>query len=231
MFEEAKDLFEKIVVSWSGGKDSSMALYEISKDPAVEVLALLGTFRQNEDRINIHGVRRLLIEQQAKSLGLPLEKMVIKKGASDVEYEKAFLVTLQKYKVQGAKKVLFGDIFLEDVKGFREETLRKIGMHGVYPLWKKDTTELSRAFVEAGFKAVITVVDSKVLGKEFVGKTYDKEFLEALPEGVDPCGENGEFHSFVFDGPIFRQPVKFVLGEVVLVDNRFWHCDLVPSGV
>ncbi|MCW4006521.1 MAG: diphthine--ammonia ligase [Candidatus Bathyarchaeota archaeon] len=222
------NLSENIVVSWSGGKDSAMALYEVLKDSGIRVLALLGTFRQDDDRINIHGVRRVLVEQQAKALGLPLEKMLVRKGASDREYEKELLGILQKYKAQSVDKVLFGDIFLEDIRRFREESLHKVGMQGVFPLWKKDTGELARAFIEAGFKAVVTAVDSNVLGEEFVGKDFDEEFLEALPFGVDPCGENGEFHSFVYDGPIFKKAVEFTLAERVLRDNRFWNCDLMP---
>ncbi len=219
---------EKLVVGWSGGKDSAFALYEVLKAKSYDVAALLTTITQDYDRISIHGVQRVLLEQQAEALGLPLEKMLIHKGASDVDYEAALVKILKKFEGNGVHHVLYGDIFLEDVKKYRDDMLAKIGMHGVYPLWKKDTRELAHKFIDLGFKTVITVVDSNVLGREFAGKDYDKQFLADLPAGVDPCGENGEFHSFVYDGPIFSKPLSFAKGEVVLRENRFWYCDLVP---
>ncbi len=218
---------EKLVVGWSGGKDSAFALYEVLKAKSYDVVALLTTVTQDYDRISIHGVRRVLLEAQAEALGLPLEKMLIHKGALDVDYETALVKILEKFKSDGVNAVLYGDIFLEDVKKYRDDMLAKIGMHGVYPLWKKNSTELARSFIEAGFKAVITVVDSNVLGKEFAGREYNKQFLADLPAGIDPCGENGEFHSFVYDGPIFSKPVTFTKGEVVLREKRFWYCDLL----
>lgn len=219
---------KKLVVGWSGGKDSAFALYETLRAKNYEVVGLLTTITQDYDRISIHGVRRVLLEAQAEALGLPLEKMLIHKGASDVDYEAALVKILAKFKSEGVNHVLYGDIFLEDVKKYRDDMLAKLGMQGVYPLWKKDTTALANNFMEAGFKTVITVVDSNVLGKEFAGRDYNKQFLADLPKNVDPCGENGEFHSFVYNGPIFSKPVGFTKGEVVLRENRFWYCDLVP---
>jgi len=218
-----------VIVAWSGGKDSAFALYEILIAKSYEVLELLTTVTEDYDRISIHGVRCVLLEQQARSLGFPLEKMLISKGASDEEYEREMLRILTRYLASGVFSVVFGDIFLEDVRKYREGILSKVGMKGIFPLWKRDTRQLARTFIDLGFKAVITVVDSKVLGKEFVGRRYDTQFLAALPANVDPCGENGEFHSFVYDGPIFSERVPFTKGEIVLRENRFYYCDLVPS--
>jgi uncharacterized protein (TIGR00290 family) len=220
---------EKVVVAWSGGKDSTLALYEILKTNRYEVLELLTTVTQDYDIISIHGVRRVLLEQQARSLRVPLEKMLIPKGVSDADYENILLKSLNRHRTNGVLSVVFGDIFLEDVRKYRESILSKVGMKGIFPLWKKDTRQLARTFIDLGFKAVITVVDSKVLNKEFVGRKYDAQFLATLPANVDPCGENGEFHSFVYDGPIFRQKIFFTKGEIVLRENRFYYCDLVPG--
>jgi uncharacterized protein (TIGR00290 family) len=219
---------EKAIVLWSGGKDSALALYEILKSGRYEALELLTTVAKDYDRISIHGVRRVLLEQQTKALRIPLEQMFITKGASDAEYEGELLKTLKRHRDEGVFSVVFGDIFLEDVRKYREQILAKAGMNGIFPLWKKDTKDLARTFINLGFKAIITSVDSNVLGKSFVGREYDEKFLSDLPANVDPCGENGEFHSFVYDGPIFHERVLFTKGEIVLRDNRFYYCDLVP---
>jgi uncharacterized protein (TIGR00290 family) len=219
---------EKVNVAWSGGKDSALALHETLKTNRYEVLELLTTVTQDYDRISIHGVRRVLLEQQARSLGFPLEKMFIPKGVSDADYESILLKSLNRQRTNGIFSVVFGDIFLEDVRKYREVILSKVGMEGIFPLWKKDTRQLARTFIDLGFKAVITVVDSKVLGKDFAGREFGWQFLAELPSNVDPCGENGEFHSFVYDGPIFSKVVAFTKGEIVLRENRFYHCDLVP---
>jgi uncharacterized protein (TIGR00290 family) len=218
----------KVIVAWSGGKDSALALYEILKSGGFDVIKLLTTVTQDDDRISIHGVRRVLLEQQATAVGFPLEKTFISKGASDKEYESKLLKTLKRQRDDGVSSVVFGDIFLEDIKKYREQILAKAGMKGIYPLWQRNTKELAHKFINLGFKAIITSIDSKVLGKDFVGRDYDKQFLLDLPENVDPCGENGEFHSFVYDGPIFRQKVFFKKGEIVLRKSRFYSCDLLP---
>jgi uncharacterized protein (TIGR00290 family) len=222
------NLTEKVIVLWSGGKDSALALYEILKTGGFEVVKLLTTVTKDYDRISIHGVRRVLLEHQAKALGFPLEIMFISKGASDAEYESALLKVLEKHRANGVFSVLFGDIFLEDVRKYREKLLMKVGMNGLFPLWKRDTKKLAQTFIDLGFKAVITSIDSKVLGKDFAGREYDKKFLSDLPANVDPCGENGEFHSFVYDDPLFHKRVLFKKGEIVLRENRFYYCDLIP---
>jgi uncharacterized protein (TIGR00290 family) len=219
---------EKVLFTWSGGKDSALALYELQKNHNYEILALLTTLTEDYDRISMHGVRRTLLEQQAESLGLPLEKIYITKDASNEEYETKMKNKLMEYKNQGVLSVVFGDIFLEDVRKYREENLSRIGMKGIYPLWRRDTTELAHRFMDLGFKAVITCIDSKALDKRFVGQSYDEQFLNELPPGVDPCGENGEFHTFVHEGPILRKKIAFTMGEAVLRDNRFYFCDLMP---
>ncbi len=219
---------ERFLFSWSGGKDSAMALYELQRTYNYEISALLTTVTEGYDRISMHGVRRILLEQQAKSLGFPLEKVYITKNASNDEYETKLRGKLIDYKSQGILSVVFGDIFLEDLRKYREDNLSKIGMKGIFPIWKRDTTELAHIFIDLGFKAVITCVDSNVLDKRFVGRIYDKQFLRELPSNIDPCGENGEFHSFVYDGLIFRERIAFTIGDIVLRDNRFYFCDLIP---
>jgi uncharacterized protein (TIGR00290 family) len=219
---------EKVIVAWSGGKDSALALYEVLNSGSYEALELLTTVTKDYDRISIHGVRRVLLEQQAKALRIPLEEMLITKSASDAEYENKLLKTLKRHRDNGVFSVVFGDIFLEDVRKYRERILAKAGMNGIFPLWKRDTKDLARTFINLGFKAIITSIDSNVLGKSFAGREYDEKFLSDLPVNVDPCGENGEFHSFVYDGPLFCERIGFKKGEIVLRDNRFYYCDLVP---
>ena len=219
---------ERVLFTWSGGKDSAMALYELQKVGDYEILALLTTVTKDYDRISMHGVRRILLEQQADSLGYRLEQVFISKSASNEEYEAKMQEILEKYLKAGVCVIAFGDIFLEDVRKYREENLSKIGMKAVFPIWKRNTTELAHTFVDLGFKAVITCVDSKVLDKGFVGRLFDEQFISELPANVDPCGENGEFHSFVYDGPIFQQKILYTIGDIVLRDNRFYYCDLIP---
>jgi uncharacterized protein (TIGR00290 family) len=176
----------------------------------------------------MHGVRRELLEAQARSIGLPLEKIWISKKSSNEEYEAKMREFLEGKAKQGVTSVGFGDIFLEDLKKWREEKLAQAKMGGVFPIWKRDTAELSKKFIELGFKTMISCVDTKVLDQSFAGRLFDESFLKDLPEGIDPCGENGEFHSFCFAGPIFTEPIRFMKGESVLRDNRFQYQDLIP---
>ena len=220
---------EKVLFAWSGGKDSAMALYEAQKSEKYDVAALLTTVTQDYDRISMHGVRRALLEEQAALLGIPLETILISKHSSNEEYEAKMKEALVRYKKEDIVSVVFGDIFLEDLKKYREDNLAKVGLKGVFPIWKRDTRELAAAFIDLGFKAIITCVDSKSLDKSFAGRVFDKQFLSDLPNGIDPCGENGEFHSFVHDGPIFSRGIIFEKGQVVLRDNRFYYCDLVEA--
>jgi uncharacterized protein (TIGR00290 family) len=217
----------RVLFTWSGGKDSALALYEVQRRNGYDVVALLTILTEVYDRISMHGVRGILLERQADSLGLPIEKVYISKNCSNEEYEAKMREVLQKYLRAGVSSVVFGDIFLEDLRKYREDNLSKIGMKTVFPLWKRDTTDLAHEFIDLGFKAVITCVDSNVLDKAFVGILYDQQFLSELPATVDPCGENGEFHSFVYDGPIFEERVSYTKGEIVFGDNRYWYCDLM----
>ncbi|MEM2108504.1 MAG: diphthine--ammonia ligase [Candidatus Bathyarchaeia archaeon] len=218
---------ERVVLAWSGGKDSALALYEILNSSGYEVKALLTTITRDYDRISIHGVRRVLLEQQAKALCIPLEEMFIPKGASNAEYESELFKVLMQYRDKGVASVVFGDIFLADVRKYRENLLGKAGLKAIFPLWGRDTKLLPLKLLKLGFKAVVTSVDSATIGKDFVGRNYDEQFLADLPLNVDPCGENGEFHSFVYDGPIFKEKVAFKKGEIVLRDNHFYYCDLL----
>jgi uncharacterized protein (TIGR00290 family) len=219
---------EKILVSWSGGKDSALALQEVQKEHKYEIAALLTTLTEDYDRISMHGVRRTLLERQASSLGYPLEEVYISKDASNEEYESKMQEFLETYRERGVTSVVSGDIFLEDLRGHREGNLARIGMKGIFPLWESDTGELARRFVDMGFQAIITCVDSRVLDKSFVGRFFDRRFLSDLPLDVDPCGENGEYHSFVLDGPVFRKAIPLRKGRTVLRDGRFYYYDLLP---
>lgn len=219
---------QKVLCSWSGGKDSALALYEIQQSPQHNIAALLTTVTEEYQRISMHGVREILLDLQTHSLGLPVEKIPITKNATNEKYEASMKKTLACYQRQGVSAVVFGDIFLQDLRDYRERNLSTIGMKGIFPLWKKNTTELSRRFIRLGFKAVITCIDSQALDRKFVGRYYDEHFLSELPPAVDPCGEHGEFHSFVFDGPIFKKRLSVETGDIVQRDNRFCFCDLIP---
>lgn len=218
----------KVLFSWSGGKDSSLALYELNKNNDFDIV-LLTTVTKDYGRTSMHGVREILLERQAQSLGYPLEKVYLAKNTSNEEYESLMAQTLGKYIIQGVEAVVFGDIFLEDLKKYRENNLAKAGLKGIFPLWGRTSGEIAGTFIDLGFKTIITCVDSKVLDKRFAGRLYDREFLAELPANIDPCGENGEFHSFAFDGPIFKEKIEFATGDIVLRDNRFYFCDLIPK--
>ncbi|NIP37663.1 MAG: diphthine--ammonia ligase [Candidatus Dadabacteria bacterium] len=218
-----------IIVSWSGGKDSTLALYEIINNKDYEVEALITTVTENYDRISIHGVRNELLEKQAASIGIPLKKVLIPKDCTNEQYETALKSILLDFKEQGINEIVFGDIFLEDVKKYRDNLLASLHMKGIYPIWKMYSKELAAKFIELGFKAITTFVDSQQIDKRFVGREYNYEFLEYLPETADPCGENDEFHTFVYDGPLFNQRIEFNKGEIVFRDLRFHYCDLIPD--
>ncbi len=212
-------------MSWSGGKDSCLALYEIQKSSDYRVASLLTTITREYDRISMHGVRRALFERQAASLGLPLHPVLISKGANNEEYETAMAQAFNEYHQSGIDSVVFGDLFLEEIRAYRDKFLARHRMRGLYPIWRRNTTDLIKEFIELGFKAVLSCVDSRTLDKSFAGKTIDQNFLSSLPAKLDPCGENGEFHTFVYDGPNFAQPVEFAVGETILREG-FWFCDL-----
>jgi len=218
----------KVIFSWSGGKDSSLALYEIQKSGKYEIRSLITTVTADYDRVSMHGLRTSLLEEQARNLDIPLQKVLISKNASNDEYESNFNEVLLKYKESGISQIVFGDLFLEEIKKYRENLLQKVDMECVFPIWKRDTTKLAYEFIDLGFKAITVCVDSEVLGEEFAGREFNEQFLNDLPEGIDPCGENGEFHTFVHYGPIFKKPINHRMGEIVLRDERFYYCDILP---
>ena len=220
---------EKVIFAWSGGKDSAMALYELQKSDNYDISALLTTVSTDYNRVCMHGVRNALLERQAEVLGFSLEKVYVKSSPSNKEYEARMKDALISCRNNGVSSVAFGDIFLEDLRKYREDNLSKVGLKGIFPLWKLNTSDLARNFIGLGFKAVISCVDSKYLDKTFVGRNFDSQFLSDLPAGVDPCGENGEFHSFVFGGPMFPKDILYKKGEILLRENRFYYCDLIPG--
>ncbi len=220
---------QKVIASWSGGKDSAMALQNVLASEQFEVAALLTTLTEDYQRISMHGVRRELLHAQADALGLPLEEVWISKRSSNEEYESTMAATLSRYKEDGVTSVVFGDIFLEDLKKYREGNLAKLGMNGIFPLWKQDTHVLIQRFIRSGFKAVTVCVDTQALDRKFAGRELDERFIAELPESVDVCGENGEYHSFVYSAPIFSKDIAHTVGETVLRDERFCFCDLIPG--
>lgn len=247
-------MVEKVVFNWSTGKDSAYALYKLMHQPQFEVVGLLTSVSAQFKRVSMHGVRVELLEMQAKSIGLPLLKMEIPEMPTMEVYENVVRSTLLQLKEQGVTASVFGDIFLEDLRKYREEKLEQLQLKGVFPLWKLPTKQLINEFIDLGFKTIVTCVNEAYLDKSFVGRVIDQKFLSDLPTNVDPCGENGEFHTFTFEGPIFTQPIDFTIGEVVYrtypspkettdssydcedkeedkvpKNSGFWYCDLLPK--
>ena len=204
----------KVIFCWSGGKDSALALYKVFQENKYDVVALLTTLNAQYKRISMHGVREELLDKQAAEIGLPLIKMYVTEGTNS-EYEKTIEALLLQHKAQGVTKVIFGDIFLEDLRSYREKNLLKVGLTAEFPLWKKDTKKLIAEFLELGFKTITCCTNDGYLGEDKVGAEITKEFVISLPVNVDPCGENGEFHTFCYDGPLFNKAIKFKVAEKV----------------
>jgi uncharacterized protein (TIGR00290 family) len=219
---------EPILFCWSGGKDSAMALFTLLQQKEYEVVSLLTTVTEGFERISMHGVRCELLRLQAASIGLPLHEVRIPKQCINPIYEARMEEALRVHFENGVRKVAFGDIFLEDLRIYREKNLARIAMTALFPIWKRDTGELIQFFHDQHFRAVAACIDGKILDRRFAGRELDQAFFEQLPPGADPCGENGEFHTFVFDGPIFRAPLKIRRGEIVERDS-FIFCDLLPA--
>lgn len=243
---------EKIVFNWSSGKDSAYALYKILQANKYDVMYLLTSVSELYQRISMHGVRVELLKAQTDRIGIPLIVMQLPDMPSMEIYEKVLTTTMEDLAAKGVTASAFGDIFLEDLRKYREDKLSLLNIKGIFPLWKKPTDKLIREFIGLGFKTIITCVNEKYLDRSFVGRIIDEDFLNDLPPNVDPCGENGEFHTFVFDGPIFSEPVSFEIGEIVYrkydppkkdndlnntykdntddpFDSGFWYCDLLLS--
>lgn len=230
-------------MAWSGGKDSSYCLHKVLHEGQYDVECLLTTVNDTFGRVSMHGVREELAEAQAAAIGIPLIKVRVSEG-SNAEYESKMAEALVKHKTEGVEHVVFGDIFLEDLRQYREASLEKLGMKAVFPLWKMDTRFLVGDFIEQGFKSVICCTNDAFMGEEWLGREIDRSFLKQLPANVDPCGENGEYHSFCYEGPIFKRKLSFTIGEKVYrpleiktsdcslpagTTKGFWFCDLVKA--
>ncbi|HEY5220119.1 MAG TPA: hypothetical protein VIJ16_09945 [Gemmatimonadaceae bacterium] len=217
-----------VVVSWSGGKDSTLMLERLLADPAVRVVSLLTTVTAGYDRISMHGVRRAILERQAQALNMPLEVAEIPMQASNESYEAAFGGALARLRVRrpALDTVAFGDLFLTEVRDYRDALLARLGWKGLYPIWGRDTTELAHEFIDRGHRAILTCVDTTQLDATFAGREYNESLIADLPATADPCGEKGEFHSCLVDGPLLREPIAVRLGERVLREGRFQYCDL-----
>jgi uncharacterized protein (TIGR00290 family) len=218
-------------MSWSSGKDSAMALHEIQKTKEFEVVALLTAVSQQFRRISHHGVREELLDAQAEAIGIPLKKVHLPSQNShpcvDNIYEEIMGQVLREFRTQGVEAVAFGDIFLEDLRAWREKNLARIDLKAIFPLWKRETRALADEIIALGFKAYLSCVEGKV-GPGFAGRAFDRNLLRDLPPGIDPCGEFGEFHSFVHAGPIFQNALDIEVGEVVIREGRF-YADLLPA--
>jgi uncharacterized protein (TIGR00290 family) len=222
---------EPVIVSWSGGKDSALMLAALRADRHVEPVALLTTVTAGYDRISIHGVRRALLAAQARALGLPLHETWLAPASSNAAYETATAASLadMRERYPGVRRIAYGDLFLEDVRRYREERLTALGWEGVFPLWRQATDALAQSFVDRGYEARLVCVDTTMLPAVFAGREYNAALLGALPTDVDPCGERGEFHTFVSYGPGFGERVEYEVGEVVMREGRFAYCDLVEG--
>ena len=204
----------KSYMNWSGGKDSALAMYKALSDPNLQIEKLLTSVNAVYDRVSMHGVRRSLLVQQAAASSLPLETIELPEQPGMKDYEELMQKKINALKKEGFENALFGDIFLEDLRLYREQQLNKINIKTTFPLWKMDTKELIKEFLDLGFKTIVVCINEKFLDKSFCGRIIDESFITDLPSNVDPCGENGEFHTFVFDGPIFKDPIPFIKGEV-----------------
>ncbi len=234
------------IFNWSGGKDSSLALYHCLQNPELDIRYLVTTINDAADRISMHGVRVELLRIQAERIGIPLFEIRLPEMPGMTEYDAIMKTSLQRFRQEGITHAIYGDIFLEDLKLYREERLAEVGMTGIYPLWKRDTRELINEFFELGFGTVIACTQERL--EPFVGKEISPELIAALPADVDVCGENGEFHTFTFKGPIFKKPIGYKTGEKVYREYAtpkdttdscfsdtpqkaagFWYCDLLPA--
>ena len=243
---------KKTYFNWSSGKDSALALYKMQQDSDFSIDLLVTTVNEDFKRVSMHGLREELLEKQTESLGIPLQKISFPANVTMDSYSETMKTSMNSLVEKKYTDAVFGDIFLEDLKEYRDSKLKEVGIKGVYPLWKKDTKEILLEFLESGFKAITVCINAKLLGEQFVGRIIDQEFINDLPENVDVCGENGEFHTFVFDGPNFKEPIDFTIGEKTLrsytlseneddncgqskddtkknFDTSFWYCDLISK--
>ena len=216
-------------IAWSSGKDAAWTLHMARQRGEFDVTGLLCTITEPYDRVSMHGVRRVLAEAQARAAGLPLHKVFIPAPCPNAAYEAAMAKAMDTAKAEGISHILFGDLFLDDIRRYREEKLAPTGIAPAFPLWGLDTRQLARNMIAGGLRAIVTCLDPRKLPRELAGHAFDEAFLDALPEGVDPCAENGEFHSFVFAGPMFAETLAVTVGETVERDG-FVFTDVLPAG-
>ena len=219
---------KRVALSWSSGKDSAWSLYLLRQNPELQVVALITTLNEQFDRVAMHAVRRELVEAQAASAGVPLWSVPLPWPCSNEQYEDRMSQVCRRAVNDGIECIAFGDLFLTDIRAYREKQLADSGLEPIFPVWQLPTRELAADMLAAGLRAKITCVDPKVLSPDFAGRDFDSAFLRNLPPTTDPCGENGEFHSFVYDGPMFRAPFAVQVGEIVQRDG-FVFADLLPS--
>lgn len=222
-----EDARKKVLLSWSSGKDSAWALHELRQQSRLMVVGLIATINEQFDRVAMHAVRTTLLQQQAESVGLPLRLVRLPFPCSNEVYEERMSALICAAQAEGIEGIAFGDLFLADVRQYRERMMEGTGIAPLFPLWGRPTHELAREMIAGGLRAQITCIDPRILPAALAGREYNSDFLDALPPGVDPCGENGEFHSFAFDGPMFSHPVAFSVGETVERDG-FIFTDLLP---
>jgi uncharacterized protein (TIGR00290 family) len=230
---------KKAIFNWSGGKDSALCLHKVLQQNEYDIASLLTSVNTHYERVSMHGVRISLLEKQAQSLDLPLYQLRLPEMPSMEEYNDRMEQTMNYFRAQGVTYSIFGDIFLEDLRQYREDRLNQANISGVFPLWKIPGHQLMHEFIDQGFKAVLVCINARYLDRSFVGREIDADLLRDLPPNVDVCGENGEYHSFVYDGPIFRRPVAFTKGEIVYRnyaagenaahDTGFWYIDLLDA--
>ena len=228
----------KAIFNWSGGKDSALALYKILLEKKIEVSSFLTTLNQKVKRVSGHGVRETMLDLQSKNIGIPIHKIFLPDNVSNAAYEIIMNdFWKQKYN-EGINYCISGDIFLEDVKEYREKQLSKLDIQSIFPLWKMNSKVVLKEFIDLGFKSIVVCTNDKYLDSSFVGRIIDSDFVNDLPHHIDPCGENGEYHSFVFDGPIFNKPVDFEISEKKYIfkeykehnySGGFWYLELIEK--
>jgi uncharacterized protein (TIGR00290 family) len=219
----------KAYVSWSSGKDSAFALYEAQRSGVADVVGVLTTVNEAYGRVAMHGVREGVLDRQITALGLPALKVMLPNPCSNEIYQERMAQACARIKEQGVRHIVFGDLFLEDIRAYREQQLAAVRMTGIFPLWQRDTAVLARAMIDSGMVAHLVCVDPRRLGREFAGRRFDSRLLDELPRQVDPCGENGEFHTLVSAGPMFAEPIDVRLGEIVERDG-FVFADVIAAG-
>ncbi len=225
----------KAIFNWSGGKDSALALYKIQIEKKIEVSSLLTTLNKKNKRVSGHGIRESMLDLQSKNMSIPINKIFLPEDVSNETYEKMMKEYWEKKKNEGINYCISGDIFLEDVKEYREKQLSMMDIQSVFPLWKMNSNDVLKEFIDLGFKSIVVCINEKYLDSSFVGRIIDADFVADLPPNIDPCGENGEYHSFVFDGPIFKKPVDFKVNDKIYIfkeykehnySGGFWNIEL-----